>query len=719
MMKHIREYTRIEMLEWLKNHFEKLGYKVSLYSKEFLPARVALYCSKTDGGKIIEELVIEPTTDKQISIEKFFPILYLSETEIPEDPSIKIHGASPTRFYRYYFPHAKIFFAYPNYTLEDKNFNEFKFYCEEKNVGLLKTSEKSIKEISSGLSLIDEMYNLLNNAIDKNKDLKHILTDHFENILHFLVYYPDPKYQRRALIEKKPGKISQILIDKLPELKNIQYSNLLKKLSSNYREETRHDYDIVLDKVNELWKNRLGLKYPEIHMHLEEILLQNNKYRDHFIHQFQVFLIGAYILDEMLSIKPYRKAIISFEEVNKCKIEDAWLAASTYHDFNYGLQNFDDWLLKFFSETLFITYSETRERINTLNLDAAMVRESLVDIIYRLVEALDLEEDQIKLTCRFLYEKATRDRNHGVLSALSLLKLSEKQKSKIKIEDKGLLQAALAITCHDEDIWEALSGCKGYLKQNIKCEGECARKLFDNKKIAVHKQDVLAGNPSKKSLCESWERELMTESVLEKITFNSNPLIFLLIFCDTIQEEGRVTSHSLFESGNDRMSKFEIDKVEFEGFLELWANSKGKFEQYNKINEEASKFRGIFLMHGYDLTENAIIYEMSKQKNKSWKVIDKRLLFEIRSKEESKEELDEESEQKFIITANPKECYLNKINVSEKGINVELIIDGLEEKYKELLRVSSVLADKRFTVNLFERDTYLSKGVEINGNGGG
>ena len=158
------------------------------------------------------------------------------------------------------------------------------------------------------------------------------------------------------------------------------------KLSSSYRDEKRHVFDIVLDYISELWEDRLGLKYPEIQRHLEEILLRDNKYRDHFVHQFQVFLMGAFILEKMYDTKGFEKILNSFNTDYKCKIEDAWLAASTYHDFNYGLQNFDIWLLQFFSDTLSINNEEAKENLNILNLDAVMVRESFADIITKMVE---------------------------------------------------------------------------------------------------------------------------------------------------------------------------------------------------------------------------------------------------------------------------------------------------------------------------------------------
>ena len=44
------------------------------------------------------------------------------------------------------------------------------------------------------------------------------------------------------------------------------------------------------------------------------------------------------------------------------------------------------------------------------------------------------------------------------------------------------------------------------------------------------------------SNCEDWESQIMHKKILNKIEFENNPILFLLMFCDSIQDEGRVTS---------------------------------------------------------------------------------------------------------------------------------------------------------------------------------
>lgn len=229
-----KEYTRVEMLEWLRKHFKNSGYEVTLYSKEFLPARVAFYCLKKDNDKIKEEIIIEPTTYESLSVDDFFPKLYIPNIEMKDKPPVRIPGASPIRFYQHYFSYAKIFLAYPDYVKENNKFLEFKKYCEEKGIGLLRISKEKIEEIAIPRSLFDNTCALLDEADGKRKKIENIINEYIENNLHYLVYYPQPIYTRRAIAgreEDAKGIISFCLIDKQQDLKKILFK---KELNLNY-----------------------------------------------------------------------------------------------------------------------------------------------------------------------------------------------------------------------------------------------------------------------------------------------------------------------------------------------------------------------------------------------------------------------------------------------------------------------------------------------------
>ena len=685
------KYKLDEMLQWLKKHFKNNKYTVEIYPDEFLPARVPIYC-KRDQGDRIDEVVVEITTDKIISKDIFFP----TDTSC----GVTILEASPMRFYQYYFPSAKIFFAYPDYVEENDKFNEFKKVCENRGIGLLKTSKKQIEEIVESRQLLDEICTQLSKE-DNNDNFKFLLEGYLRNCLNYFVYYPEPEFKRRAIKGRIEDKISFVLIDKLLELKKVVYKDRLLKLAKDFRKETRNDYEIALKYIGDLWQDRFGLKYPEIQRHLEEILLRDEVYREHFVHQFQVFLIGVYILDKFYETKKFLKVIENFEKEYKGKIEDAWLVASTYHDFNYGLQNFDFWLIRFFKDTLFVKDEETEQNLNLLNLDAAMVRELLSDKIIKLLTLLNLGENAQKKAKKFFYEKAVKDKNHGLLSALSILKLCDIQKSNLKVSSEIILHAAFAIACHDEDIWEALSGCKGYLKSHIECEGDCNRKLWKNKIVEVHKQNVFHNRANKK--CEIWEQEFMKEKIFKKIEFNNWPILFLLIFCDSVQEDGRFTSVTF---GNIPAIKDSFEIEIKKSTVNNWTRDGKKLSEF----DDSSQIKEAFSNKNYEPSDEARIFKYKFSDNK-WKIVDKSLVFLIENKN-----IDD-----FSVKVRRKECSINDINVNTGSGKVKIVlsIDDHLLKHKELERISHVLEQKHFTVTLEEKDAGIKVEIAINGSGGG
>lgn len=577
-MKSIKEFTPREIVKALKENYEKLGYEVEVNSDRFQPARVPIYCIKQE-----EEKIIEFTIDREITKNKFFPTEQIEGVEIVE--------SAPVKFYQYYFPTAKVYFAFPYYVEENDGFKEFTKTCDKNGIGLIKINKGfEVAVISDSEPLFNEICTELELNDKKKKDK---LEYHLRNCLHFFIYYPKPIFKRRAITGKARERMSFILIDKLVELKNIRYKDELIELSNGYRKESQSDFEIAGKHITELWDKYLGLKYPSIQKRAENILQRDQKYREHFVHQFQVFLIGSYVLDSI-----YYDVAKKFEDNHSCKIEDVWLAASTFHDFSYGLQKFDTWLMDFFEEILRIKNSQTKRNLNLLNLDAAMIREALYDQIEKIADHLGNYSKKKKnenILKKFFYEKAVRDRNHGVLSAITLLKLFEETEgTDIKIRETGIIEAATAIACHDEDIWEALSGCQGYsrshgdLPLNVRdCSNKCGRKqiLWPSKKIKILEESLSYQhqNPDLNATCEGWEREIMEKRILAEIKFKDNPILFLLTFCDTIQDEGRVSStDSLIP--NDRSVLENINIINNNGNNQIKINLKSE-DKYAKDKE--------------------------------------------------------------------------------------------------------------------------------------
>ena len=90
-------------------------------------------------------------------------------------------------------------------------------------------------------------------------------------------------------------------------------------------------------------------------------------------------------------------------------------------------------------------------------------------------------------------------------------------------------------------------------------------------------------NPDLNATCEGWEREIMERRILAEIKFKDNPILFLLTFCDTIQDEGRVSStDSLIP--NDRSVLENINIINNNGNSQIKINLKSE-DKYAKDKE--------------------------------------------------------------------------------------------------------------------------------------
>lgn len=96
---------------------------------------------------------------------------------------------------------------------------------------------------------------------------------------------------------------------------------------------------LILSLLTELWNSSEKKPLFEEINNFEHILLRDKKYRDHFIHSFNVFLMGYYILNK---IKKYGEIDNILKRSNSPDL--TWMLASTFHDIAYPLQNIDYWI---------------------------------------------------------------------------------------------------------------------------------------------------------------------------------------------------------------------------------------------------------------------------------------------------------------------------------------------------------------------------------------
>jgi hypothetical protein len=117
-------------------------------------------------------------------------------------------------------------------------------------------------------------------------------------------------------------------------------------LETNEQTTVENRYRNVLDCITELWVD--SSKNPSVFKDakdFEPILQRMPYYRDHFIHSFNVFTLGYYIINRLKEITP----TIDFKS-NDYNL--SWMLAATFHDVAYPIQTMESWLNELFERFL-------------------------------------------------------------------------------------------------------------------------------------------------------------------------------------------------------------------------------------------------------------------------------------------------------------------------------------------------------------------------------
>ena len=418
-----------------------------------------------------------------------------------------------------------------------------------------------LKDQFSKETLIEKIKNLSpeeRKELENLKKQRNLKTD--EDVVEFLL----SKIEEIAIPEDR-AILSQPLMDKLSKLEKISYKANIKTFREHCYETTGNLYNIIMDTLRDLWVKKYekedAYRRFEIYQEFEKVLFKDPRYRDHFIHQFQVFLSGLPIIDKyQMEIENAYSGIFD----SKIDIDFSWLLASTFHDIGYPVQQFDKWMNSFFSDFLDVKEIPTSIDLGKLLLirnfqDYLDKLTSLYSALYQLNGGTHWKYNsphRIDHELRRMFSsKLIEERNHGIISALILLDRIEN--SKIAQNDSNyidttfssiVMPAALSIAMHDMGI---------FLSKNI-----------------------------------------------EKIEFRKDPITFLIIYCDTIQEWGRPTSPIITDSENTPfLTKYSIDDEKVSVTLTY-----RKIIKVKSMSEEKTTFK---------LKEEEVINIFSKLKSNS------------------------------------------------------------------------------------------------------
>ncbi len=359
--------------------------------------------------------------------------------------------------------------------------------ADENSFGLwsIDASQKQPEELCKAKSFLEHMGDKFTNPPSDMESFEDVVKEKAPQIALFFDRYVREAVEALAGVSPMNiGKryIERELLDKVFELQNISYADELRRLITKHLVEKGNDYDFVMSAFSTLWKAcGLGMEYSNFLKVFEPPLYnifaeQEKPYRDHYLHQFQVFLLGLSIIDKIKGRFP--------NEVDKL-----WLITSSCHDMAYPLQLYDKWAQEFFKESLNIP------EVGVSDMKSSFIDGSLLSSLGYIVNALCKSHFGTELIGNwlqaerplvlFFHNIITGRKHHCVLSSLFLLK--QAQSCAPTLTDSLFVPSALAIALHHDVVW----------------------------------------------------KELPQERQLKSLKFDNDPLTFLLMFCDCAQEWGR------------------------------------------------------------------------------------------------------------------------------------------------------------------------------------
>jgi len=545
-------YSKQSMLNALCSYLKKNKFILfDSYDPIFDPARVPIYGYKYIKGER-KEIFVDLITENHLK-----PGYYFDTINFPRGFKWpKVVDASSAQFYRHFFPNSLVYWAIPGNCIKDSYYDSFKSKCETSHIGIYqvnitKGKPTKVKEIVRPdyclndqrlYEICDNIESTCNIKINDSgkKDLYATLCKQSEYNLSYLVFYPEPIFTKSDISSRDETKrISTELVNKNIDLNNISYRSIITEFSNKYYKKTESDYDTARMYIKRIW-DEYNIGFPDLHNRFEGILKLNPRYRDHFLHAFQVFLYGGYIIDRLY---PYLNKNGFGNEHGK-RLEDAWAIASTYHDFNYMVQMFEGWTGNFFKESMYLE----EENPATLNLWKPYVKEGYMFNTKKLIQSIGIH-DVDKVLLDYLYDRILTTKNHGIISALSLMKYTDINNNS-HLNRHVISVASKAIALHDYGVWGYLSG------------------------IAEGKNKDKIGNA------------MRDKKILKEISISKDPIPFILILSDSIQEEGRIENISDKHKAKLEVIDYKKDKI----YTEISFNDKKSFEKKEKELNSVKKF---------------------------------------------------------------------------------------------------------------------------------
>lgn len=340
-----------------------------------------------------------------------------------------------------------------------------------------------------------------------------------------------------VLIDIASKNISDGLPDDFEKFRNILTNRDLKECTM------ADAAGVVKDIVNSLISvaglpDTIGTRYNDFCTE-EALLYHDQKYRDHFFHTFHTFLLGFEILKKLKecgkqSGESMPSTPIPFD-INAALLKK-WLLTSLWHDIAYAAEKGPLWLNGYIKKILGIDINYSS------NWGGLLIEEENISIINGMLKNIDSVVTGKRETFQaWFYQQISTFGDHAILSALLLNKVFKKERMEVgqnRITQAEIDECAVSIALHNLQ--------KTYLYNNE------TKSNLPAKKIGV-------------------------------LDINKFPLAYLLSYCDTAQEWGRL-SHK--------------DPTEYTKFADVIISGKKKtisiqlnkdVDEYIKCNKQCTK----------------------------------------------------------------------------------------------------------------------------------
>jgi hypothetical protein len=378
-----------------------------------------------------------------------------------------------------------------------------------------------------------------------------------------LEYSGDIGERMKTNLDRLPES-DRIVLTKLFGLGRTRYgeiiSNILPDIISEWGESGKERYlEVKLESMKkamkQLWVELAGktetFKIFNEFETFEEILFRSNsrranyEYRGHYVHQFDVFLIGYYLLNRLLEENTTAARIFQGKSRNP---NFTWLLAGTFHDMGYPIERIDYW----FSDILNVFLGVVTQYQVEVEKIFPPIFSKYIEILsgwnYNPEVLTSLSNTQLLRDWSFynILETNLRKKNHGVISSL-LLMHSLLTKEKIAQSPTWIMETFPT---------EVLPACHAIALHGLESEGFIVS-------FGEHPYAFLL------MLCDAvqdWQRSIDSEdhSELKAIDFSISAKVPKIEFSLDIQNENKIREL-------DELAK----KLKTDGLLEV------EIRQYN------------------------------------------------------------------------------------------------------------------------------------------